>query len=83
MTVDAEFHKKSFSVMSHTSITNKAVGWRQDEGGSPAHMTCYCLDVELKTSEGVWGSRGTDDVSGVASHEDQQQNGASFSCRGS
>lgn len=45
-----------------------------EEGGSLAHKTCYCLDLDLKTSEGVRGSRGTDYVSGVASQEDQQWN---------
>lgn len=84
VTVDAVLYKKSSPVMSQTSIINKAMGWRQgEERGNLAHKTCYCLDLDLKTSEGVWRSRGTDHISGVASREDQQQNEASFNCHGS
>lgn len=57
MTVDVELYKKTSPVTYQTSITNKAMAWRQgEEGGSLAHKICYCLDLDLKTSEGVWGT---------------------------
>lgn len=71
--VDEELFKKSSAVMSQSSLMNKAMGWRQEgEAGSLAHKTCCYLDLGLKTSGGVWSSKGTDHISAVASQEDQQ-----------
>lgn len=73
MPMYVELFKKSSPVMSQTSIMNKAMGWRQEgEAGSLAHKTFCYLDLDLKTSEGIWSSKGTHHISAVAPQEDQQ-----------
>lgn len=42
--------------MSQTSIMKPWDGDRGKEVRSFAHKTCYCLDLDLQTSEGVWDS---------------------------
>ena len=86
MTVDAELYKKSSPVMSQTSITNKAMGWRQgEEGRSLAHKTRYCLGLDLKTSEGVWDIHSSAEGQTVSQewHLRKISNSeASFNCHG-